>query len=343
MRIHHLLTSLFIPMCLLGFCYAGDLSSPSLVVFHGKEFHETTDLSGVARVGKYLIVGSDEGHVIQILERTGRDRYELARKYSVPDGLETNRITKEDPELDIEGIAADGDVVYIVGSHSRKRKKVEVRNPEKRSHKNNRKRLKKNTPEEARRVLLKVQLDDSGKLTGEVQTADLWGAINKFDELKPFTQIPSKENGIDIEGIAVNNSALYIGFRGPVLRENWVPVIVTRFSNPVGQAELRFVNLGGLGIRDIVALNDKTFLLIAGPMGDGPGDYHLYSWNGLDCVPGKKGAKGNVQHLGRIPTDRGEKAEGVTLLPGEEDDLLRVLIMFDGPEGGRPMLFTLRR
>jgi hypothetical protein len=330
-------------MCLLEFCHAGGLSSPSIVVFHGKELHEPFDLSAVAPVGKYIVAGSDEGHVIQILERKGWDTYELARKYSIPDGQETDRTDKEDPEIDIEGIAANGQVVYIVGSHSRKRSKVEVRNPKRHSHDDNRERLRENEPEEARRALFRVTLDDDGKLVGDVDPADLWSAIDKFEELRPFTEIPSKENGIDIEGIAAHGDKIYVGFRGPVLRENWVPVMVTEFDDPIEQAELRFVNLGGLGIRDIVALDDKLFLLIAGPMGDGPGGYHIYSWNGLDCIPGKNGAKGAVRHLGQIPTDRDAKAEGIALLPNDRDDSLRILIVFDGPERGNPISFTLSR
>jgi len=333
---------LVLSACLGEFCRAGDLPSPEVVVFHGNDLHEPSDLSAVARVGEFIVVGSDEGHVIQILKSKSRDTFELVRKYSLPDGQETDRIEKKDPEIDIEGIAAEGDMVYIVGSHSRKRSKVEVRNPTRRSHDKNRERLRENEEQSPRRALFRVKLGADGKLAGNVETADLWKAINKFEELKPFQAIPSKENGIDIEGIAAQGDDLYIGFRGPLLRENWVPVMVTQFHDPVAKAELRFVNLGGLGIRDIVAVDDRQFLLIAGPMGDGPGGYHLYSWNGLDCVPGKNGAKGAVRHLGQIPADPGAKAEGLTLLPSDREGSLRLLIVFDGPARGNPISFTLR-
>ncbi|MCK5872947.1 MAG: DUF3616 domain-containing protein, partial [Methylococcales bacterium] len=135
---------------------------------------------------------------------------------------------------------------------------------------------------------------------------------------------------------------LYIGFRGPVLRGNWVPVIVTEFSHPAKKAELRFINLGGLGIRDMVFVNHQ-FLLIAGPVGDGPGGYHLYSWNGLDCVPGKHGAKGVVRHLGQIPADSDAKAEGMAVLSNTEATLLELLVIFDGPQRGAPVLFNLQQ
>ncbi len=328
---------------LVSVCDAGDLSEPRVAVFHDNDLHEPFDLSAVASIGKYIIVSSDEGHVIQILERKNVNTFTLERKYSVPDGRETTRKKKQDPELDIEGIAAVGKTVYIVGSHSRKRSKVKIRNPSRRSHNKNRVRLTENTEEASRRVLYKLKFDDKGELEGEVVATDLWDKIDKFSELKPFMEVPSKENGIDIEGIAANGEDLYIGFRGPVLRGNWVPVLVTKFNGPPENARLLFVNLGGFGIRDIVAVDENQFLLIAGPVGDGPGGNHLYSWNGLDCVPGRNGAKGKVQHLGRIPADSGGKAEGIAVLTSDEDDLLQLLIVFDGPERGAPALFSLRR
>lgn len=89
----------------------------------------------------------------------------------------------------------------------------------------------------------------------------LCDAIRKFSVLEPFVEIPSKENGIDIEGISARGKKLYIGFCGPVFRENWVPIIVTEFDDLPGKAILQFVSLQGLGIRDIVALDDSFLLL----------------------------------------------------------------------------------
>lgn len=334
---------LFIPLLLFGVpASASELSAPSIAVFHGK-FHESGDLSGVAAVGNYLVVASDEGHVIQILEKTGPATFVLKGKHSLPDGLKTDRTEKEDPEWDLEGVAADGNTVYVVGSHSRKRSKVLIRNEKQRTYADNRGRLKESKKEEDRRILVRFKLKPNGEIDGDVSTKDkeLWDAIQGFDELKPFTRIPSKENGIDIEGIAAVDDLLYIGFRGPVIRENWVPVMVTTFDNPAQDPKLHFVNLGGLGIRDLVSVGDGRFLILAGPVGDGPGGYQLYCWNGKDCVPGKNGAEGFVQHVGVIHADNQEKAEGLTVV-GRDNDLLRLLVVFDGPERGDPKLYSLR-
>lgn len=135
MIINRYLFLLFGAMCLVEFSYADDLFSPNVVVFHEKgDFHEPSDLSAVARVGKHIVVGSDEGHVIQILAEKSLNIYELVRKFSIPDGKETDRTKDDGTEIDIEGITAREDVIFIIGSHSRKRSKVEVRNPKRRKY-----------------------------------------------------------------------------------------------------------------------------------------------------------------------------------------------------------------
>jgi Protein of unknown function (DUF3616) len=95
----------------------------------------------------------------------------------------------------------------------------------------------------------------------------LQGILKGDKILGPFTKIPSKENGTDIEGIAVKDETLFLGFRGPVRRENFVPVMVLQLDRPEDY-ELRFVNLDGHGIRDITAV-ENGFLIIGGPVGDG--------------------------------------------------------------------------
>ena len=65
-----------------------------------------------------------------------------------------------------------------------------------------------------------------------------------------FGSIASKENGIDAEGLAVRDQKLYIGFRGPVLRGNFTPILRCRFGSPITEPEVLFVSLGGRGVRD---------------------------------------------------------------------------------------------
>jgi Protein of unknown function (DUF3616) len=148
---------------------------------------------------------------------------------------------------------------------------------------------------------------------------------------------------IDIEGIVIHKQQLYIGFRGPVLRENWVPVLKCRFAKPVTEAELVYVRLDGLGFRDITRVEDG-FLILAGPVGDGPGAFQVYFWDGEDCLPGIRasGKTGRVERLGVIPTAENAKAEGLTLL--KESSLgYEVAIVFDGLKNGSPTRFGIAK
>jgi len=143
--------------------------------------------------------------------------------------------------------------------------------------------------------------------------------------LKTFSEIPSKENGVDIEGIAAKGDFLYLGFRGPAFRENWVPVMKLEFEDPEDY-ELLYVDLGGRGIRDITSVSDG-FLLIAGPIGDGSASYQLYHWDGKDMIPGKDH---NPEDLGKL-TLLGEIAPPVSTEPPARAKAEGIVLAQDGP------------
>jgi hypothetical protein len=143
----------------------------------------------------------------------------------------------------------------------------------------------------------------------------------------PRAIAPYMENGIDIEGVADKDGTVYVGFRGPVLRGNFVPVMVFDFEQP-DEYDLRFVQLEGRGIRDIAAVQDG-FIILAGAVGDGDTSYRLYVWNGQDCVPGDGGWKGDISAIGEIPATVGAKPEGVAVT-AESAQEWRLLIVSDG-------------
>jgi hypothetical protein len=151
--------------------------------------------------------------------------------------------------------------------------------------------------------------------------------LESDEVLGPFFDMPGKENGVDIEGVAVQGGRLYIGFRGPVLRGNFVPVVTLEFDDPEDYA-LKFVQLGGRGIRDLVAV-ENGFLVLAGPVGDGDGSYRLYFWNGQDCVPGDQKSTGEITNLGDLATQPGKKPEGITVM-SESPAEWRLLVVSDG-------------
>lgn len=139
--------------------------------------------------------------------------------------------------------------------------------------------------ESSRDWLYRVKIDSKGRDSGK-QRITLRQILKNDRVLQSFSNIPGKENGVDIEGVAVKDDWLYLGFRGPVFRDNDVPVMKLKFDEPEGTYQLLYVQLGGRGIRDITSVSDG-FLIVAGPVGDGPASFQLYHWNGRDVIPGK--------------------------------------------------------
>ena len=96
-----------------------------------------------------------------------------------------------------------------------------------------------------RHQLLKFKIGDGPKVEF-LQTTSLRDLIATHPVLEPFSDVANKENGVDIEGLAAFDDNLFVGFRGPVLRQNYVPVLrlsqnLTRDS--VEDGKLVYVNL----------------------------------------------------------------------------------------------------
>jgi Protein of unknown function (DUF3616) len=302
----------------------GQLVPGPSVLFDG-DVTEPTQLSAVARYKEMLVICPDEGSQFDVLEAAGDNRFRAIRAVELSNG----------EELDLEGAASDHEFLYVVGSHSLARKRVD---PE-RSYEENRARLLELKAADDRDVLFRLTLGDHGKLKSKASIS-LRQLLRRDEPLRRFTDIPDKENGIDIEGIAVRDKQLYIGFRGPVLRGNFVPVMVLKFES-ADDYELRYVNLGGRGIRDIAAVSNG-FLIIGGPIGDGDGSYQLYYWNGKDCIPGEGNQGGTVVLLGEIPAKSGAKAEGLAVI-SEDDQQCNLIVLYDGPDRGDARRFFLKK
>lgn len=314
------------------------------------------DISAIVSFGDFLAIGSDESkRKIQILQKAGEG-------YEVKDDLEIKLpVLAEEyaQEVDIEGMSIGLDkhgnyTLFVIGSHSLRRLKVKKDDE---TYLTNRERITRVIQEDKKNSIFRLTLDPQ---TGEEIDKDeritirIKDIIENDSILGVFTGIPSKENGVDIEGIASEGETLYIGFRGPVLRENYVPVMVIREYDKTSEYELRFVNLGGNGIRDITKV-EGGFLILTGPVGDGLGPYQLYFWDGKDCIPGNdKTEHAELTCLVDIPideeTDEGAdeedeekptpKAEGITVLEESASDYT-VLVVYDGVKNGRPTLFKI--
>jgi hypothetical protein len=98
-------------------------------------------------------------------------------------------------------------LLYVIGSHSCKRKKVESGH----SYQENCQAIETIIFEPDRNILCRFKLDSNGDIQA-VEKTSLRSIINSNKILQVFSGIPSKENGIGIEEIAVRKGYLHIVF-----------------------------------------------------------------------------------------------------------------------------------
>jgi hypothetical protein len=299
------------------------------------------NVSGVAVGANELVLGADEGAELQFFQRIDERRYRGGA-----DALFTLPMEGEGEEIDIEGLAISDGVLYVVGSHSRKRKTVK---PDK-TAKKNLERLGRVEREPSRERLYRIELDAQGRPRADsVRSVSLIDTIKTHEVLRRFDKIPSKENGIDIEGLAVgSNGRIYVGFRGPVLRGGFATVLALKVDFEQGAVEdvqTRYISLGGRGIRAMGEVDGgaNAFVILAGPVRDEPVSYVAYLWNGKSTVPGRDNptAAANVGPLCRIPLPAAHpraKAEGIAFLSGT-DGVFRFTVVYDGAAGGAATVF----
>jgi hypothetical protein len=318
----------------LAFCLtcqtalAGELKQMELVKLNGN-IAQSRDISALGIVGDYLVIGSDETDRCQILKATDRG-YALLKDNDVVLAADGN-------EVDIEGIACEGRRVYAVGSHAYVRPKLD----KEQSYRKNRARIERIRYHPSRDLLARFTLQEDGTLSS-IEKVSLRSVIEANPILRPFARIPDKENGVNIEGLAVKQGRLYLGFRAPILRDNYVPVLTCDFDH-VDSAKLLFVNLDGLGVRDLAATKEG-FLILAGPMGNGPGAYKIFFWNGHDCLPGvrRPDPAGEIKELCRIAHEDKAHAEGIVITQ-ENESFYEFLICYDGLQNGGIRRFRLSR
>ncbi|KPF60816.1 hypothetical protein D621_01630 [beta proteobacterium AAP51] len=269
-----------------------------------------SNLSGAAFTGDWLWVAGDEAcglDRLRLLPPVGHEtlRFGEVRDFPLSELLELPG--EPDEEADLEGMAVADGWLWVVGSHGLKRKNAK---PE-RNHADNARRLAKVSLDGNRRLLacLPIEADASGapclvrqaqdgrralRLRGDAQDNQLTRLLADDPHFGPYMAIPGKDNGFDIEGLAVDGRRLLLGLRGPVLR-GWsalLEVAIETRSDHLRLAPLddsgtllrkHFLQLDGLGVRDLHFSGDDLYIL-AGPTMVLNGDIRVFKWPGARAL-----------------------------------------------------------
>ena len=328
----------------------------------GKE--ERGDLSVAVEIGDTLWVASDETIRLTRLARKGDDAYASHAVFDIAAFVDLPG--KKEAEADLEGLDYADGYLWMTGSHSLKRGKPD---PDKKPARNL-KELAQVTTDSNRFLLARIpvvtednvptlaaEAKDAGKqqrrtaarLRGDHKGNDLTAALAHDEHLAWSLTVPSKDNGLDIEGLAVSGARVFLGLRGPVLR-GWAVVLEVELKKG-GKGELKlrtigpkgrkyrkhFLDLGGLGIREM-CLDGDDLLLLAGPTMSLDGPAAVFRWQGGANPPGNKDTvvfEERIVKMLDVPHGAGEDhAEGMTFQQCE-GSRRSLLVVYDSPSAGR--------
>ncbi|MCC3156615.1 DUF3616 domain-containing protein [Hymenobacter sp. 15J16-1T3B] len=326
--------------------------------------HVRDGLSSVLLTGDNLWLAGDESATLERLRRQPDGSFGQHASFRLADLLDLPG--SQEQEVDLEGLAEAGHYLWLIGSHSRKRQKPD---PE---HLDAPKQLGKLAEVEAdanRYLLARVPLlpdpvtgnftlrrtapdpDRPDRLLFAAALRPRGGAnellhlLRRDEHLGPFLQLPGKDNGFDIEGLAAApDGRVFVGLRGPVLR-GWA-VVLELLPRPDKHGQLRlaklpgtanryhkhFLDLGGMGLRELRLL-DRDLYLLAGPTMDLDGTIAVYCWPDM-LGPHARHTLHHPERLQRlfdVPHRAGhDRAEGMAVL-----DEQHVLCVFDTPADAR--------
>ncbi|MDX6694839.1 MAG: hypothetical protein QOF02_2442 [Blastocatellia bacterium] len=336
----------------------------------------TESLSAAVFIGDSLWIASDELNIIERLSTDdglifqGHKSFPLDALIKLPatgNGL--------DQEIDIEGMDFRDSCLWLVGSHSLKRKNVkgdDVGEDTKLI-----KKLSKVEAEGNRFILARIPLvanDGDGEmelpspaenmsgsgqsprasqLLGDLKNNALTDALRQAEggagdaHLAKFLDLPGKDNGLDIEGLAVAGDKVFLGLRGPVLR-GWAVILelsvetkdparltLKSFGSSGRLYRKHFLDMAGLGVREL-CLDGDDLLVLAGPTMNLDGPSTLYRWRGATAAAEETLVRGErLERVLEIPFGAGnDHAEGIAIVPGTEQPR-QLLVVYDNPGGDR--------
>lgn len=319
----------------------------------GAEFKKSEDVSGIAcatETGfpRLCLVADDEAPGAQIVIL--KDGEIIAGSFIplVSDIHVSGKGKRRLAELDAEAVAyADGSF-YVTGSHGRPRHLDDGTTAADEKAAVTRRIFKITLPPGA------VDLA-TGKLAGTASVTPSTALETQLKiKLDGAFDAALKDNALTIEGLAVTGTTLHVGLRAPVLSDSGdaggpKAVILStpleavfgpsqgKDASTLTRLDLKTQAGAPRGIRDLVTYKG-SLMMIAGPVLDPKdgavkaGDYAIYRFS-----------DGQATKLAELP-GYGTKIKPEALLPlDQKDDMLRALILFDGPEegGGRTVTFKL--
>lgn len=305
-----------------------------------------TNISAATRVGDSLFIAGDEHADLDRLT-LGEDGCAAHERFPLADLLP---LGDPEEEADLEGLAEDDGWLWVVGSHARTRAKPEKAEGECIDLDT----LADLKDTRARCLLARLPLtadgggwrpvaEDGERRAGLLRQKGGGNAIAKAlrrDPLiRPFTRLPAKEGGVDVEGIAVCGDRAALGMRGPVIAGHALLIefrVTAKRSGRLKLSEkpvLRLLAMEGLGVRDLKRMGDDLVIL-AGPTTGLDGPCALYRWRGWANDPPRDPRRVRLHRPERVldlPFGRGEDHPEGLALWGDG----RVLVINDSPGQAR--------
>ena len=315
-------------------------------------------LSGITGSGDSLWIACDETRSVERLDRT-RARpplFSAHASFALDDFLSMPGSSKGEADLEDLDIA-DG-YLWLVGSHAASRTMPEPGMSVRRVAKT----LARTERKPSRCLIARIPIvgndgtqhlrkraghGDRKRLAARLEDGRggnaLLAALRGDEHLGDSLAIPGKENGLDIEGLAVVGERVLLGLRGPVLNDYAVILEIeprpvrghpsllrlARFGRGHRLYRKHFIKLGGLGVRGL-ARQGLDLLVLAGPTSGLDGPARVYRWIG--------GARSDVQRRVRegdviaaldLPVGQGsDHPEGIVVVPSQ-DGRDRLLVVYE--------------
>jgi Protein of unknown function (DUF3616) len=255
--------------------------------FHKKQKKTRQALSGIACPGK---PGSGSACLVVFDEGTIAHYVVLSPDGYTIDNTEVSLIDS-DGELDAEAAATDGTFYYVTGSHSTKRGDCQ------------------SNPDSRHLIRFAVGadgkgIDAGGRLVEYKETDALWRLMKSRSELKDHVGkcLGAEQEGINIEGLAIKDGTLHVGFRAPTA-DGTVPILSVDakavFESAEPPTQITMLRIGkGRGVRDLAVVHDGI-LVLAGPDDDDANprsrlDSCFVGWRATQRIDNRTGSFGEV-------------------------------------------------